>query len=91
MPESEFVEELGRLQRAAMKHSLKPEQTSDATIGFSSMARWNVTRHIPVLLPRTGLMVAHCAASLGATYDHRLLTGFDVVQVLRALSLPTRR
>ena len=91
MPESEFVEELGRLQRAAMKHSLKPEQTSDATIGFSSMARWNVTRHIPVLLPHTGLMVAHCAASLGATYDHRLLTGFDVVQVLRALSLPPQR
>jgi len=88
MEEADFVNELGKLQRAAMKHSLTIEQTSGATIGFTSMARWNVTRHIPVLLPETALMVAHSAATLGATYDHRLLTGFDVVQVLRALSSP---
>jgi hypothetical protein len=25
---------------------------------------------------------------LGATYDHRLLSGFDVVQVLQALAQP---
>jgi hypothetical protein len=89
MEETDLVEQLGRLQRAAMKHSLAPEQTSGATIGFSSMARWNVTRHIPVLLPRTSLMVAHSATTFGAGYDHRLLTGFDVVEVLRALSSPS--
>lgn len=88
MEEADFVNELGKLQRAAMKHSLTIEQTSGATIGFTSMARWNVTRHIPVMLPETSLMVAHSVATLGATYDHRLLTGFDVVQVLRALSSP---
>jgi pyruvate/2-oxoglutarate dehydrogenase complex dihydrolipoamide acyltransferase (E2) component len=89
----EFVQELGELQRAAMKHILTPEQSSEATIGFTSMARWKVSRHIPVLAPQTALMVAHSAPAngtscLGATYDHRLLTGFDVVQVLRKLSVP---
>jgi hypothetical protein len=39
------------------------------------------------------MMVAHTASSngsaiLGATYDHRLLTGFDVVQALMSLSTP---
>lgn len=93
MDEPEFVSHLGELQRAAMKRTLKPEQTSDATISFSSMARWNVSRHIPVLSPFTSMMVAHTAAAngtafLGATYDHRLLTGFDVVQALLSLSTP---
>lgn len=91
--EIDFVNELGMLQRAAMKHTLKADQISDATVAFSSMARWKVTRHVPVLPPRTALIVAHTAtlngaAVLGATYDHRLLTGFDVVQVLQKLSVP---
>jgi pyruvate/2-oxoglutarate dehydrogenase complex dihydrolipoamide acyltransferase (E2) component len=93
MDEPEFVSQLGELQRAAMKRTLKPEQTSDATLSFSSMARWNVSRHIPILSPFTSMMVAHTASSngsaiLGATYDHRLLTGFDVVQALMSLSTP---
>ncbi len=91
--ENEFVNELSELQRAAIKGVLKAEQTSDPTIAFTSMARWNVTRHIPVLAPQTSLIVAHSAkvngfTQLGASYDHRLLTGFDVVQVLQALSSP---
>jgi pyruvate/2-oxoglutarate dehydrogenase complex dihydrolipoamide acyltransferase (E2) component len=89
----EFVRELGELQRAAIKRALKEEQTTDATIGFTSMARWNVTRHIPILAPRTSLMVAHSAAGaggavLGAAYDHRMLTGADVAKLLAALSKP---
>jgi pyruvate/2-oxoglutarate dehydrogenase complex dihydrolipoamide acyltransferase (E2) component len=93
MSEAEFVRQLGDLQRAAMKHALKAEQTAGATIAFTSMARWKVVRHIPILAPQTGLMVAHSAtvngaAHLGASYDHRLLTGFDVAQVLQALSSP---
>jgi pyruvate dehydrogenase E2 component (dihydrolipoamide acetyltransferase) len=95
MYEPEFVSHLGELQRAAIKRSLKPEQTSDATLSFSSMARWNVSRHIPLLAPFTSIIVAHTAAVngiafLGATYDHRLLTGFDVAQVLTSLSTPIR-
>jgi pyruvate/2-oxoglutarate dehydrogenase complex dihydrolipoamide acyltransferase (E2) component len=91
--EAEFVSELSELQRAAMKRSLKAEQTADATIAFTSMARWNVARHVPVLVPQTSLIVGHSAkvnglTSLGASYDHRLLTGFDVAQVLQALSVP---
>ena len=91
--EAEFVSELSELQRAAMKRALKAEQTVDATIAFTSMARWNVVRHIPVLVPQTSLIVAHSTkinglTHLGASYDHRLLTGFDVAQVLQALSSP---
>jgi len=86
--EAEFVSELGELQRAAMKRSLKAEQTADATVAFTSMARWNVARHVPVLVPQTSLIVGHSAKVLGASYDHRLLTGFDVAQVLRELSAP---
>jgi pyruvate/2-oxoglutarate dehydrogenase complex dihydrolipoamide acyltransferase (E2) component len=89
LSEAEFVARLSALQRAAMKHALSPQDTSGATIGFSSMARWNVTRHMPILLPHTSLMVAHAgAATCGATYDHRALSGWQAVQVLQALAQP---
>lgn len=91
LSEAEFVKRLSELQRAAMKNSLRVEESSGATIGFTSMARWSVTRHIPVLIPQTALIVAHAAArdgvaSLGATYDHRLLTGGEVVIALNELA-----
>ncbi len=90
----DFVQKLGELQRSAMRGKLRPDETSGATIGFSSMARWPVTGHMPVLLPQTSLMIAHAASapghgtSIGATYDHRLLTGFDIVQLLQKLTTP---
>jgi len=89
-----FITALGEVQRHAMGHKLRADEASGATIGFSSMARWTVSRHVPVLPPQTGLMIAHAAARdsakavLGATYDHRLLSGFDVVQVLQLLVRP---
>lgn len=92
LDEAEFVTRLGELQRTAMKHALTPKQTSGATIAFSSMARWAVTRHMPVLVPHTSMMVAHTAtpqagsATLGATYDHRVLSGWHAVRVLQSLS-----
>jgi pyruvate/2-oxoglutarate dehydrogenase complex dihydrolipoamide acyltransferase (E2) component len=93
LSQDSFVEKLGDLQRSAMKKSLRPERTTGATIGLSSMARWPVTRHVPILIPHTSLMIAHTAASsegaiLGATYDHRLLSGGDVVRILQGLSRP---
>ena len=87
-----FIAALGEVQRHAMAHKLRPSESSGATVSFSSMARWNVSRHVPVLPPQTSLIVAHVAtgasgsAVLGASYDHRLLTGFDVVGVLQALA-----
>jgi pyruvate/2-oxoglutarate dehydrogenase complex dihydrolipoamide acyltransferase (E2) component len=89
-----FIEAMGDVQRRAMTHKLLPSEMSGATIAFTSMARWNVSRHVPILPPQTGLIVAHSAprgtgkAVLGASYDHRLLSGFDVVQVLQALAQP---
>lgn len=89
-----FITALGEVQRHAMAHKLRPEESSGATLSFTSMARWNVSRHIPILPPQTSLIVAHTKtraagmAVLGASYDHRLLSGFDVVQVLQELSRP---
>ena len=62
-------------------------------MGISSMARFHATRHVPVLLPYTALMVAHAApkegaAVIGATYDHRVLTGADAMAVLQLLAEP---
>jgi pyruvate/2-oxoglutarate dehydrogenase complex dihydrolipoamide acyltransferase (E2) component len=90
-----FIDAMGDIQRRAMAHKLAPGEMAGATIAFTSMARWNVSRHVPILPPQTGLIVAHSAprgaakAVLGASYDHRLLSGFDVVQVLQALAHPT--
>ncbi len=94
MDAAHFIGALGEVQRHAMAHKLPPQEASGATLSFSSMARWNVSRHIPILPPQTSLIIAHAApkntgkAVLGATYDHRVLTGFDVTQVLLALSRP---
>jgi pyruvate/2-oxoglutarate dehydrogenase complex dihydrolipoamide acyltransferase (E2) component len=94
MSASEYIEALGEVQRHAVAHKLKPGEVTGATLTFSSMARWRVSRHIPILPPYTGLMVAHAApkgsgkAVLGASYDHRLLSGFEVAQILQSLSQP---
>lgn len=89
----EFVERLGQLQRGALARGLRSADLTGATISFSSMARWNVSRHVPVLPPHSSLIVAHAASrdgvgTLGATYDHRVLTGFDALAAIRALSTP---
>ena len=94
MSASEYIQALGEVQRHAIAHKLRSSEVAGATITFSSMARWKVSRHIPILPPYTGLMVAHAApkgsgrAVLGASYDHRLLSGFDVAQLLQSLSQP---
>ena len=93
LDEARFVNALGDIQRRAAAHKLKPNEVRGATISFSSMARWNVSRHVPVLPPHTAMIVAHAnsasgTAVLGATYDHRVLSGFRVVQALRKLAGP---
>jgi pyruvate/2-oxoglutarate dehydrogenase complex dihydrolipoamide acyltransferase (E2) component len=89
----EFVSRLGDLQRSALGHKLRAADLTGATVSFSSMARWNVSRHVPVLPPHTALIVAHAApangvGTLGATYDHRVLTGFDALAAIRDVSVP---
>lgn len=91
--ERPFFDRLFELQRRAMDNSLRPHEVTGSTIAFTSMARWNVSRHIPVLPRFTSLIVAHTdsgerGAALGATYDHRVLSGADVVHALRELSCP---
>lgn len=91
LSEREFFDRLNGLQRAAMKHTLKQKESSGNTITFTSMARWKVARHMPVLPPQTALIVAHSApadgvATIGATYDHRVLSGFEAVQALQAVT-----
>lgn len=89
----DFVRALSELQRKALAHKLVAQELQGATVGFTSMERWQVSRHMPILPPHVSLMVAHTAdaagnALLGATYDHRLLTGGDAVSVLRQLAVP---
>ncbi len=92
----DFVNKLFDLQRRAMGHKLNPAEMRGATVGFTSMARWGVRRHQPVLAPNTGVMIAHAASApngesavLGMTYDHRLLSGFDAVRLLKKLIQPS--
>ncbi|MGO9446623.1 MAG: 2-oxo acid dehydrogenase subunit E2 [Thiobacillaceae bacterium] len=89
-----FIDALGGVQRHAIARKLRPEETQGATVAFSSMARWSVSRHIPILPPYCSLMIAHAAPKgggrsvLGASYDHRVLSGFDVAKVLMELARP---
>ena len=90
-----FVNALGDVLRRAAGHNLRESEASGATIAFSSMERWKVTRHIPILSPHTALMVAHAAGQggrgvLGASYDHRVLNGGQVVAALKKISLPKK-
>lgn len=96
MGEEGFVNGLGDVLRRAAGHNLRESEASGATVGFSSMERWKVTRHIPILPPHTALMVAHAAGQegrgvLGASYDHRVLNGGQVVNALRKLSRPNTK
>lgn len=94
MNELEFLKSLSKLQRQALANRLTPEQSSGATIAFSSLSNAGVVRHIPVLPPDTGLIVAHSAPPgngdgiIGATYDHRLLDGHTVARALAGLTTP---
>jgi pyruvate/2-oxoglutarate dehydrogenase complex dihydrolipoamide acyltransferase (E2) component len=95
MRAASFIDALGEVQRHAIAHKLSAAESSSATLSFSSMARWEVSRHVPILPRYTSLIVAHVAprsegkAVLGASYDHRLLSGFDAVSVLRRLAQPS--
>jgi pyruvate dehydrogenase E2 component (dihydrolipoamide acetyltransferase) len=93
LDEAGFVNAMGELQRRAAAHKLGPQEIQGTTISFSSMARWKVSRHIPILPPRTAIMIAHAVSLdgrsvLGASYDHRVLNGSHVVTALRKLSKP---
>lgn len=95
LDELAFVNGLGDVLRRAAGHNLRESETSGATIGFSSMERWKVTRHVPILPPHTAFMVAHAAghegkAVLGASYDHRVLNGGQVVSALKKIATPPK-
>lgn len=96
-----FAKKLGELQKKAFKGALHQSELSGATIGFTSLAKRGVSRHIPILPPNAAMMVSHsaplpvsgAAASfvpcvLGATYDHRVLDGSAVAQALAKAATP---
>ena len=99
MDEASFVARLGELQRRAMANRLAPVEMRGATVGFTSMAPLGHPPAHPRASPRRpALMIAHCApaadgtrAVLGATYDHRMLTGFDVARLLQKLVNPAKQ
>lgn len=94
-----FVRQLSELQRGAIKGGSLPKESEDATLIFTSMSRWNVSRHIPILghynslivgysLPRTGPQAGQ--GIFGATYDHQLLNGGEVAELLSRLVSPPK-
>jgi pyruvate dehydrogenase E2 component (dihydrolipoamide acetyltransferase) len=89
----EFLKAFNRLHKRAMGHKLTADELEGATVGFSSMARWPVRRHIPILPPFVSLTCAHARPPggpgvLGATYDHRVLSGGDTYAILSQLIQP---
>ncbi|MCB0332929.1 MAG: 2-oxo acid dehydrogenase subunit E2 [Bdellovibrionales bacterium] len=88
----EFLKSLAELQMDAFRGKLSAESSSGMTVSFSSLAKQGVKRHVPILPPRTSLIIAHSAlpsredgtepAVLGCTYDHQLLHGATVAGVL---------
>jgi pyruvate/2-oxoglutarate dehydrogenase complex dihydrolipoamide acyltransferase (E2) component len=88
LPARAFCDRVTGLQRRAMGDALEAGDLEGVTIAFSSMARWQVSRHMPILPPYTALIVAHSDSTLGATYDHRLLTGADAALLLEQLAQP---
>jgi pyruvate dehydrogenase E2 component (dihydrolipoamide acetyltransferase) len=88
-----FIKALDQLHRKAIGHKLTPDDQRGATLAFSSMARWQASRHIPILPPYVSMIVAHTVSKngrgvLGATYDHRVLSGGDTILVLERLAQP---
>ena len=94
MNAAQFIDALGEVQRHAMAHKLRPGRIVRGDAGvFQHGAVERKPAH-PHPAPNTGLIVAHAKPRasgqtvLGASYDHRLLSGFDAAQVLQALAQP---
>ena len=98
MDELTFIKKLFKLQKKAFNDKLNYDETSEATIAFTSLSKVNVYRHIPILPTHTGLIVAHSSPSevvvkknvskpvvIGATYDHRYLKGGRVAKILNEM------
>ncbi|NLS08359.1 hypothetical protein HGP14_34855 [Rhizobium sp. P32RR-XVIII] len=91
----EFVSALSRLQRRAFSSKLRPDESSGATLAFTSLANVGVVRHMPALPPKCSLIIAHSApqdslARLGVTYDHRVLDGDTAASFLNFIANPPK-
>jgi len=88
----EFVQASSTIKRQVFREKRDSSLFEHPTAGFTSLASQNILRHIPILLPNTSIMLAHSSELMrdndepftivGATYDHQLLSGGDVAQML---------
>ena len=92
-----FVEAIIDLQRKSIKNKLTPAELKGMTIGITSLAAFNITKHQPILPPYTSVMLAHSNSLpfdaqdheysiLGVTYDHRIHNGVSVSDLLLNIS-----
>ena len=76
--EIKFVSHYNSLIRKIYKGEIH-DSNSPPTIGFTTIDRYSVSRHIPLLAPKTSFMLAYSMNEinivLGATYDHRVMHG----------------
>ncbi|MBF0626315.1 MAG: 2-oxo acid dehydrogenase subunit E2 [Magnetococcales bacterium] len=93
-----FVQRLAHLQRQAFRKGRGLPAVVAPTIGFSSLSSWAISRHMPILPPHGAVMIGHAqpprgpdrgVGTLGASYDHRLLAGHQVAELLEFLSQPS--
>ena len=91
----DFVDQSSQLKRDMFSKARDASRLYGATAGFTSLAAYGVTRHIPILLPGTSVMLAHSSPMpsaggvettvLGVTYDHQLHSGAEIGRLLQLL------
>jgi len=95
--EDDFIEKLFSLQKRTVTGDLKPNEMQKPTIGITSLAAYGVSRHIPILIPETSIIIAlsdimfsdrkiNEHSVFGVTYDHRLHSGVQISKMLKAMN-----
>lgn len=95
--EEDFINNLFSLQKRAATKRLKFNETQKPTVGITSLAAHGVSRHIPILIPNTSIMLAlsdtlptekhnNKSSVFGVTYDHRIQTGVQISKMLKHIN-----
>jgi len=91
----DFINEVYYMQKMLYKRELNNDQLHGASICISSLAAFNISKHVPIIAPNTSFMLAlsdflpFTSANsdkfsvVGCSYDHRIHNGVQISKVLR--------